>query len=231
MALPGHPPATCPHPLPVVDDLKIRFPGGATIQAPTTTLPDPGDVAAKLLSAVNSALAPLMPLFDIVDAVLGVVKVFEAVKSLNPIAIGSALADFVKLVDKLKQLLPPLSVPLLVKDLVRALRIYVESVRDQVVAIVAQQAKIAVAKEKAATTPALGASVLCAETTTTALYASMKTNAGPVNRLLRVVNLLGSVAGLGEIPGLELAANPADAVLPLTDLVSKLRGIESAIPG
>ncbi len=231
MPIPGHPPATCPHPFAPVDDLKVRFPGGSTLQIPGTPLPGAGDQVAKLLGLVSAALAPLMPILDLVDTILSIVKVFEAVKGLNPKAIGDALVDLMKFVDKLKQLLPPVAAPLLVKDVVRAVRLYVDDVRQQLEALVAQQSRIQLAQEKAQTFPELQSHVVCTQATVDALFASMKTGGAPVNRILRLVNLIGAIAGLPAVPALDFGADPAASVAPLVTAVAALRAIEDAIPG
>lgn len=231
MPVPGHPPKTCPHPLPSADDLRVRFPGGATLQIPSTPLPNPGDQVAKLLGLVNAALAPLMPILDLVDAMLAAAKVFDAVKSLNPVKIAEALVDLLKIVDRLKTLIPPVSAPFLVKDVVRAIRIYVADIVSQLELIVAQQSRIQIAQEKAATVPELAQHVACAQATVDVTFSSMKTAAAPVNRLLRVVNLLCEMAGLPKVPGLDFGADPAAAVAPLQTLVAALQTLEDAIPG
>lgn len=230
MPLPGHP-VSCPHPIPTVEDLKIRFPGGTTLQIPAAPLANPGDEVARLLGLLSAAFAPLMPLLDIVDAFLTVVKVFEAVKSLNPISIGNALVDLVKQVDKLRSLLPPVAGPALVKDIVHAVRLYVEDMARQLAALEAQQARILLVAERAVESPSLTPHVVCAQATVDVSFASMKQGAAPVNRIVRLVNLVGAIAGLPALPSLELGANPAAARQALQTLAEALLTLESAIPG
>lgn len=230
MPLPGHP-AGCPHPFPVVIDLKIRMPGGATIQVPAPVLPSPGEQSAKLLGTLSAALAPLMPLFDIVDALTGAVKVFSAVKTLNPPAIGNALVDFVITVDRLKLLLPQVSAVLLVKDLLIALRVYVEDLVVQLEALVVVEARIAAVEAQAQTFVGLEAHVTCARATLTATFASVKQGGAPVARILRVVNLVAALGGLPAVPPLEFGVDASASLPPLRALAEVLQTLENALPG
>lgn len=229
MPLPGHPPL-CPHPLPIAVDLKIRIPGGGTIQVPAVGLPHPGDQVAKLLGILSAALAPLMPLFDLVDAMMTIVKVFKAVATLSPLSITLALGDLILIIDRLKLLLPQVSVPALLVDVLVTLRVYVDDLVLQLEALVAQQLRIQAAEEKAALFVELQAHVTCARVTVEASFASMKSGAAPVNRLLRVVNLVAAAAGLPAVPAIDFSVDPAGALAPLRSLSVTLKSLESAIP-
>ena len=63
-------------------NLSLTFPGGAALAA---QLPDPMQLSKQLMAQANAALAPLVPVFNVIDTVLAL---FQAVKAI-PDAITS----------------------------------------------------------------------------------------------------------------------------------------------
>jgi hypothetical protein len=61
--------------------LSLTFPGGAALaaQLPDIGIPDPMELSKQLMAQANAALAPLVPVFNIIDTVLAL---FQAVKSI-----------------------------------------------------------------------------------------------------------------------------------------------------
>ncbi len=213
----------CVH-LPTIDGLRLRF-LGSTLDIPFSGVPDPGDLVAKLLGVANTALMPLMPVLDVIDALFAIVKVFEAVKSLNPAKIGAALVELVKIVDKLRSLLPPVWGPAFAKDVVRALRLALTALRDQIEQILRAQTKINAARGVAAPE-----AIACAEENLAATFAALSVSAAPVNRIIRVVNIVLALAGLDPLPALDLGADAESSVAPLSAAIATLATIEAAIP-
>lgn len=221
----------CHHPA-LPEDLKIRF-FGATISFPSSGIPDPGDQAAKILTIANAVAAGAQPIFDIIDAALALKKVFDAVKSLDPIAIGNVLGDFFKLLDKLAKYLPPVAIPVFMHDVVKATRIYAEQVKNQVEKIIEEQSAIDVARERATLlqNESLGKVCDCTKENLDLQMLALQNNGAPLNRLIALINVLGALAGQDVIPPMTIKQNPAEAIAPLAALVETLRTIENVLPG
>src|SRR5580704_7442375 len=61
-------------------DLCITFPGGATVCAmDILNAADPFQIIQSLLQSVNTALAPLTPIFNIIDVVEAIVACIQAI--------------------------------------------------------------------------------------------------------------------------------------------------------
>ena len=88
----------------IPDPLSITLPGGVTMQQ------------INLMQAIQPALTPLMPLFDIIDTV---VAVFNCVKAIpdslgpppDPTALAACIPELAEKVAKLLRLIPQLSLP------------------------------------------------------------------------------------------------------------------------
>ena len=57
-------------------NLSVTFPGGAemAVQLPDTGIPDPMQLAKQMMAQANAALAPLVPVFNIIDTVMALFK-------------------------------------------------------------------------------------------------------------------------------------------------------------
>ena len=215
--------------------LQIRMPGGGVITVPNGgSIPSPSDQAGKLLGSLNAALMPLTPIFDILDILLTVMKVFEAVKSLNPIQIGTAVAKLSPKIAKLAAYIPQVSVPFMFKDILRVLICFLMAFEDELRALIQaiERANLALGRGNVLKLPELSAAALCMLETTAFQFAMLSSGTEPLNRLLVILNTIaGLVPGLGPLPQLE-GADDADALLDsVTKLRTTLETIYSAVPG
>ena len=94
----------CPEIPSLPDPLEITLPGGVTMEH------------INLVEIIQPALAPLVPLFNILDTVITIFNCLKAVPEVitNPGAIIECLGDLGKAIGKLLQLIPQLSVPLMI---------------------------------------------------------------------------------------------------------------------
>jgi len=215
-------------------DLKIDVPVGFTLEVEGPVLPNPGDVAGKLLGKLNTALAPFVPIFDGVETLLVLVDVLDAVSSLNPIKILDALKKFIAKVDKFKKLIPQLSLPITIKGTVKVLLVLVVGFKAELLAIAAAQAKVdlAAARAIALGNADLTAAVDCAQADVDFSIGVVANNAAPLNRLLTTLNLFCKIAGLPELPTLtfEAGASVNSMLTPLDALADALQTVHDAIP-
>jgi len=80
--------------------LSVTFPGGATLTPglPDLGIPDPLQLAKQLLGQANTALAPLAPVFNLIDVALALFNAVKAIPDaifhLDPSKITDALPEF-----------------------------------------------------------------------------------------------------------------------------------------
>ncbi len=109
-----------PHPL------SMTLPGGVTMQQ------------QDLLKVIQPALTPLMPLFNILDALIAVFNTVKAIpESLgpppDPTKLVSAIVEMTKKVSKLLRLVPQLSLPYTIIGVVDLVLDTLSKLRDQLV--------------------------------------------------------------------------------------------------
>jgi hypothetical protein len=219
--------------------LTVTFPGGAALDAqlPDVGIPGPLELAKQVMAEANSALAPLTPIFNIIDTVLAVKKVVDAIPDaishLDPKKVSDALPDLAEKASKLLALVPQLSVPLMVVGLIDTLLLFLGGLSLQLRAIIEQQVRIQKAENRAAElgNAQLLAVASCSRGHVDAQLDSLAESVAPVNRLIALVNVFCELAGVGPLPDLSDLGHDAQAALqPLDDVVRTLKQIRGAIP-
>ena len=214
--------------------LHIEIPVGFRLELEGPTLGDPGDISGKLLAKANAALAPLIPFFDVIDLLLALKELFDAIKSLNPFKIGQVLPKIYVKIDKLKKLIPSLSMPSSIKSLVKVIIVYLQGMRAQLLVIIQEQSNIDLSAKRALAfgAPGLTCAVGCAQVNLDFQLELLRNDAAPLNRLIGTVNLFCSIAELPQIPPVTLApgAKADEMVSPLTEAIDALQAFHDAIP-
>lgn len=221
-------------------DLCVTFPGGAEmcVQLPSVSIPDPSELSKQLMAQANAALAPLVPVFNIIDVVIAL---FNAVKAIpealgpppDPSKLAKVMPELAQKASKLLKLVPQLSIPLMVVGLIDVLLAFLEGTRNQLKAIVDAQVKIAQAATRAAElgNVQLTAIVDCANANIEAQMKNLGESAAPVNRLVAIINIFMELAGLGKLPDLANLGTDAQQALGVLDgVVDTLKQARSAIP-
>lgn len=225
-------------PEPIAAELSaLRFPGGASLVAMAARpyVTSGLELAKTQLNAANAALAPLQPIFDMVDAVLAVKTALDAVPDVvsNPSKLADALVKLGPKIDKLKQLVPQLSVPILVAGLLDTLILMLVGLRDELNALARAQTRITVAQDVADATgiPEMQTVVTCAQANLLTQMGNLGRGYQPVAELFMIVNLLLELAGLPHAPALGAMGSDVQAEIDrLTTLEAALRGFRTKIP-
>jgi hypothetical protein len=220
-------------------DQCVRFPGGATlcVQVPQVN-PDQFQIAKNLLTQANSALAPLAPLFSIIDAILAVKAVIDAIPDSlgpppDPTALAQTIPELAKKVAALAALIPQLSVPLLVVDTIDVVLAALNGILEQLTLLQEQQGRINAALVRAALPGdgALAGVAGCAQDVLNAQIQALQAGTVPINSLLAVVNVFLGLVGLDPLAPLNtLPDDPALAVAQLEIVVDVLTKARNAIP-
>jgi hypothetical protein len=218
--------------------LSIAFPGGASLdpELPDLGIADPVRLSKQLLAQANAALAPLGPVFNLVDIALALVKAVnaipDAISHLDPSKITGALPELAQKAGKLLPLVPQASVPLMILGLIDTLLVFLGGLAGQLRALIDQQVRIQKAENRAAElgNAQLQAVADCSKHHVAAQLQSLSESVAPVNRLIALINVFAELAGLGPLPGLaNLGSDAAAALQPLEDAVKALQQIRGVI--
>jgi hypothetical protein len=220
-------------------ELCVTFPGGAEMCVQIPGVPDPTDVSKQLLAQANAALAPLVPVFNIVDAIIALFNCVKAIPDSlgpppDPTKLAACIPDLAEKIDKLLKLIPQLSIPVLIAGLIDVLLFYLEGLRGQLQAIIAAQVRIAAAATRAAElgNVQLRTVVDCANASMDAYLQNLNEGMKPLNRLVGLLNLFLQLAGLSTIPDLADLGDDAEAALaPLDAVIDSLKAIRAGLPG
>lgn len=220
-------------------ELCIQMPGGVRLCAQYGfDTGDGGAIVRSLLAQVNSALMPLQPFFmglDLVKAIVDCVQaVPDAITQLDPSGIIECVPDMVEKLTALLQLLPQLSIPVMIKHILEALVVALIALRGQLAALIAHNARLIAAGLRATElgNVELQTVIDCATGNLSAQLANHNAAMLPLNRLVGVVNLMLELAGLDPIElmpslGDELTADVLDV---LDGAISALQIASGAIP-
>lgn len=188
-------------------ELCVRFPVGTSICAsvPQVNIADSSELLQSLFGSINSALVPLDPIFKIIDAV---VSVFECIKAipksiatLNPGPLLECLPGLTEAIGSLLALLPQVSLPVMILDIIDAVILYLQTVQRQLDRLKARQEAIIRANTIAAKPGnlALALSLNCIQANFDADIINLNEQVAPLNRLLGVLNFLLEISGLKAI--------------------------------
>lgn len=219
---------------PAADSLHVTLPGGVQIAAlPQMPVPDAGAMTRALLGQLNAALAPLTPALRLIDFALAAFETIQAIPAafVDPSELIEQIEKLARSAGALASFIPAVSVPVLAGELVDVLIAYMEGLINEIQAIQALQAKIEAARVQAGTYPALSLVIAVSEADVAVHLESMNKGLGPVGTLIRVANVILSIAGISAVPSLDdLGADTTGAITALRDAVNALRTVRAALP-
>jgi hypothetical protein len=206
---------------------RLTLPGGASIEH------------LDLVQVVQPALTPLMPAFDIINAV---VAAFDCIKAIpetigpppDPTALASAIPKLAQKVGKLLGLVPQLSLPLTVVGIIDLLIANLRKTRDQLEHLMTRLGAVAIASARAVELddPGLADIALGAEANVAREAANLGKALGALGALVGLLNIFLGMVGAPEVPDLSsLGGKPLDQALePLDELVRVLEAARSLVP-
>lgn len=227
--------------LSVPAELCVRLPGGAAICArfPDGKIPTQGELTSALLAQVNTGLAPLTPFFDVLDVIQAMVNCIKAVEKClgpppDPTELIKCFPELGKALGKLLQLIPQLSVPVLIADVLDVIIAYLKGVRAQLLAFIRKQVRILAAEAyvRELGSIQLQTAIDCATDDLHVAIRNLNQGASALGQLVEVVNALLSLAGLPELPlGVgQLGADAESSLAPLDATLELLTGIRAGFP-
>jgi len=215
-------------------ELCIRVPGGVTLCAspPGIIAPPPDELAQYLMGSANAALAPLNPIFDLINAIVSIKDALLAIPTFDFPTLLEAVETLTESITNLASVVPAVSVPVLILDMMTMLLKYLQGTLDKLEAMLEQEQRIAEARNLAIEEGLtdLLTSVECAEEQMAQLMEGLQSSAGPIGNIITLMNNLGSLIGLPPIEFDLGGDNVQETIDSLTELVDTLVTIRDAIP-
>jgi hypothetical protein len=220
--------------IPTIDD--ICFPGGfclSYIWGAIDKIPHMSDISLDFFSQIGPALAPLKPLFDILDTVLAIFRCVKAIPKviteLDPTELLNCFPALAKLIDQLLKLIPQLSIPKMVKAIIKNLAKLLRAVASDLRYIQSQLQRIADMIDRAANLNdvKLNGFLVCAQGTANDAAMSTAEALKGIGRIVLLVNILIGLFGGPEIPcfGSLISDNIAEGFDVLVELLTALAEI------
>ena len=217
-------------------DLCLTFPGGAQMCTFFESFPPSLlQLARSLLQQASAGLAPLQPIFDIIETINAIVQCIEAIPDTigpppDPDALAACIPNLLAKLQKLLALLPQLSLPLLIVGLLDTMIQMIGGVIRELEAIVDLLNRILASKGIANTL--LQGIIDCAEGSYVTQISNLERLFSALNSMIELLNTLGGPVGLPEIPSFEggLGEDPEAAIDLLRDLQDVLLTIRNSIP-
>lgn len=206
------------------DPPVITLPGGVSIQQ------------FNLMEAIQPALTPLMPVFDIIDTVVAVFNCVKAIPdSLGPPPDPTALAACIpELAEKVSKLIPQLSLPYTIIGIIDLVIDTLRQARDQLLHLQHQMQQILGAIDRATELEDAGLMAItsCAQANVATEAANVGKALASLGKLIGILNIFLGMVGAPEVPDLSnLAGRPLDEVVPPIDAIVKaLQDVRGAIP-
>jgi hypothetical protein len=218
-------------------DLCVTLPGGANVCAQLESLPPSLLQMAKgALGQANSALAPLTPIFDIIETLVAIQNCVKAIPDAlgpppDPAKLGECLPELAKRIEKLISLLPPASILLMLVQLLDVIIAVLNGTISELRAILRLLERIARARALSGAVPSLLSAIDCGERTAAVQMSNIERAIAAINPILDLINGFGNLAGIEPIPHFEgLPEGPAAAIAALQGLVDGLQALRDTIP-
>lgn len=194
----------------------LTIPGGGTfcVAFPSAGIPSNIAVTKQLLAQANSALAPLMPVFQLIDVLTSILTSFPP--------------DLTALLTLLANLIAP--IPLMAAQILDAVIAFLTGILHQIEALIAEQALLLASATKAATlgNARLSLHIDCANAQIAAQMTSMNEGMMPINAAIGLLNLFLPKVGGPSIPTCStFGTTPAAALAPLQTTIDTLTALRA----
>ena len=211
----------------IPDPFAITLPGGVTMQQ------------INLIDAIQPALTPLMPLFDIIDTVVAVFNCIKAIPDSlgpppDPTALAACIPELADKVAKLLRLIPQLSLPYTIIGIIDLVIDTLRQARSQLIHLQQQMQQILSAIDRATDLEDAGLMAItsCAQANVAQEAANVGKSLASLGKLIGILNIFLGLIGAPEVPDLSnLAGRPLDDVIaPIDAIIEMLQTVRSAVP-
>lgn len=218
--------------------LCVTMPGGASICPQVEGLPPSlMALARSALGQVNAAMAPLTPLFDIIETLVAIKDCVTAIPDAlgpppDPSKLAECVPNLLEKIEKVIALLPPASVLLMIAQLLDVLIAVLQGCVDELLAVARLIDRVTRAQELSGRVPGLLAIIDCGTATRDAQMSNIERAIASINPMIDLINTFTQLAGLPEVPSFEggLPGDPEEAIGVLQGLVDGMRVFRDGIP-
>jgi hypothetical protein len=217
----------------------LTLPGGGVLSQLLAAGHDSLDAVMNLLAQGNSAMAPLIPIFNIIDAVIALFNCVQALPDAlgpppDPSKLSKCIPGLVEKIDQLLALLPQRSLPLLIIGIIDCLVDYLIGVRQQLLGLIEHLAQVASAATRAEELGDVNLLdlVKCAEDKVEIQLDAINDSVTPINKTIALLNVFLEMLGLPKVPdlGVIITDNPEDALAPIDGTIDLLKSIRDSVP-
>jgi hypothetical protein len=217
----------------------VTLPGGAKhCVSYDFDVVDPSKVLKQFFNDVNGMLTPLVPIFNIVDFAQAAFACIQAIPDAigpppDPSKLINCVPDLARKAEALIALLPQYSVPVLAKEILFNLIVFIRALKSRIEVMITKAERIIQAETRAAELGNVQLQTVldCAKGTLDNELVNLNAGLAPLNRLIGLVNFLLDLAKLPCIPEIGgISALSQEALQPLDDLVALLQQIYDLIP-
>jgi hypothetical protein len=228
-------------PIAAAEPLCVTFPGGAQFCAQTPNPPTPLNLSISMLAQISVALAPLQPLFLLLDVIVAIVDCIKAVEGClgpppNPTKLIACLPKLAAAIAALLGLLPPLTVPLMIVGILETVLAFLKGLRAEILYIIQFLMKLLAVNLRIQVTGSLQLQIAadCASNNMTGYLSTLALALQPLTCLLALINALFGLIGLPVLNlslslGVDLSGLEA-LVTPIDDIIAIIQAILDALP-
>lgn len=214
--------------------LQITLPGGLVVEGVSQQMgADAMTNVRALIGAANTALAPLGPIFTIIDVLIAVKEFASSVPDvvLNPGSVVEKVTNLIAKASKLLGLVPQLSVPIMILNTVDAIIALVNGLADEMDAIAEQAERIEEARALQTEAPCLEVVLDDADAQMAQHQANVAASLESVEPLIQIINTFADIVGLPKIElEVDTSGSPGDAAQALRDAADLLTTFRGTIP-
>jgi hypothetical protein len=187
----------------------ICFPGGfclSYIWDGLGKIQHAADIPLDFFAQIGPAMAPLTPLFNVLDTVIAVYRcvkaIPDAITSLDPSELLDCLPALAALVDQLLKLVPMMSVPKLVKQALLTLAMLLRGIASDFVYTQTLLERIANAIDRAAQLDdvRMNGFLVCAQDDVNKTVSATSQALKGIGRIILLINIFMGLIGGPEIP-------------------------------
>lgn len=222
-------------------ELCLTLPGGVEFCNTTGHLQlGSFEYARAALAQMNPALAPLGPIFKVIDAILSVQKCLSVIPDIlgpppNPKKLKDALEDLAEKMLLVAKLAPIFSVPLMVLQMIDVFIATLEAGASEMLSLARYVQRLQQAQLVATQSPGLLPIIKCAQSSKDVQMSNLEHMFGTINPTIDMINLFAALAQLRTgfpIPRFEGVMPPEPILFGtlLQDIAIKMRVVRDYIP-
>jgi hypothetical protein len=221
-------------------ELKLTLPGGVDLKTIVFSSLPPSlfGYANQVLNMADTAMAPLTPVFKIIETIAAIQKCLTAIPGIlgpppNPKKLLDALVELGQKVEELASLMPIFSIPVLMLQLIDTLIGTIDGAASELSSLAVYTKQIQQAQFVAAQAPGLIALISCAQQSRDTQMSNVEKVFASINVFIDVINAFGTAAGLTHlIPPFDgiWPDDPLEMAHRLQAIADDLRAVRSYIP-